>query len=140
MKKIVMALLALVALTLAVAPAAFATDCETRICELATQNEYVTKASCVVYERTAVVAIKTEKFTTKSQYETFVKELTTKIKSECEVDHVFVTRNPKIMRQIEELSEMDDEQRDEALQKILEELLRFRPIRKIDITKIKDVK
>ena len=92
--------------------------------------------TCLIYERTAVVAVKTEKFSTKSEYDKYVNGLTSQIKSEYEVDHVFVTRNPKIMKQIEELSKLDGEQRDEAIKQIIEEVMRFRPIRRIDIPKI----
>lgn len=137
MKKTIVVMLAVLALTLAVAPAAFAqTACEARICELAQANEKVTKAQCLVFERTAVVAIKTEKFSTKSDYETYVKEFVASVKSECEVDHVFVTRNPKIMKQIAELSKLDDEQREEAIQKILDGIEKFRPFDKINPTKL----
>ena len=40
------------------------------------------------------------------------------------------------MKQIEELSKLDGEQRDEAIKQIIEEVMRFRPIRRIDIPKI----
>ena len=137
MKKIIIALLALLTLALTVAPVALAeTECETNICEMAKQNEKVKDAKCVVYNRTAVVAIRTEKFSTRSQYDVFVKQLTEQIRSECEVDHVFVTRNPKIMKQIEGLAKLDENERDEAIEKLIEDVMRFRPIRKMDIPKI----
>ena len=124
MKKILLALLIITAVALAIGQTAFAeTDCEQKICELAKTNEKVKDAKCVVYERNCVVAIKTEQFTQKSDYETYVKELIEKVKSECEVEHVIVTRNPKVMKQIEELAKLDEQQRDEAIQKMIEEVV-----------------
>ncbi len=137
MKKIVVALLAVLALVLAIAPTALAeTECEKRICELAQSDERIKQAQCLVHERTAIVAIQTEKFSTKSQYDGYVKKLTDAVKSECEVDNVFVTRNPKIMKQIAELSKLNEDQRDGAIQKIIEEVMRLRPPRKPDMTKM----
>lgn len=136
MKKFVIALLLVATIALSVGQLAFAsTHCEHKICELAKANEKVTDAKCVIYERTAVVAIKTEQFTTKSDYQKFVKELVEKVKEECEVDHVFVTRNPKVMKQIEELSNLNEQQRDEAIQKLIEEVMRRKPNHKIRIPK-----
>lgn len=132
MKKLVIFLLLAVTLALAAAPMALAeTDQEARICQLAKQCDKVTDAKCLVYERTAIVAVKTEKFNTKSQYDAFVKSLCASVKSECQVDRVFVTRNPKVMRQIEELSQMDEDARQEAIDQLIDELTRLRPIRKI---------
>lgn len=137
MKKIVVALLAALTLALAIVPTAFAeTDCENRICKLAQADERVKQARCVVYERTAVVAVKTEKFSAASQYDEYVRQLSEAIKSECEVDHVFVTRNPKIMKEINELSKLDENERDQAIQKIIEGVMRLRPPRKLDLTKV----
>ncbi len=137
MKKTLLILLTFLILALSAAPIAFAqTDCEAKICKMATENGKVKEAKCVVYQRTAIVAVKTENFTAQSQYKAYVNDLTEKIKSQCEVDHVFVTRNPKIMKQIEELSQTDEKDRDEAIQKLIEELTQFRPIRRIDLPKI----
>lgn len=136
MKKIVTVVLTILLLALSVTPVAIAeTDCEKKICEMAMENDNVTDAKCLIYKRVAVVAVKTEKFSAKSQYDTFVNTLISKIKSVCELDHVFVTRNPKVMAQIEELSELDDDAREETIKKIIEEVTRRHP-RKIDIPKI----
>lgn len=128
MKKFALALMALLCMALACTPVALASDCEQRICQLATANPKVTDAKCIVYERTAVVAIRTEKFSTRTQYEEFVKEFSTQVKAECEVDRVLVTRNPKVMKQLEQLSNLSDEQREEVIQQLLQELLRVRPL------------
>lgn len=137
MKRILVTLTVVLALVLAIAPTAFAaTDCEKRICELAQADERVKQAECLVYERTVVIAIKTEKFSTKSDYDSYVQQLVNSVKTECEVDHVFVTRNPKIMKQIAELSKLDEDQRDEEIQKILDNVMKMHPIYKIDPRKL----
>lgn len=134
MKKFVIALLLVATIALSVGQLAFASShCEEKICEIAKANEKVTDAKCVIYERTAVVAIKTEQFTTKSQYEQYVKELVEKAKEECNVEHVYVTRNPKVMKQIEELSKLDGQQREEAIQRLIENTMRHKHDRKIVI-------
>ena len=128
MKKLLLALFIIAAVSLCIGQTAFAeTECEQKICELAKEHEKVKDAKCVVYERNCIVAIKTELFTQKSDYAKYVKELVEKIKSECEVDHVFVTRNPKVMKKIEELTSLDEQQREEAIQKILQELVHHKP-------------
>ncbi|MCH5153353.1 MAG: YhcN/YlaJ family sporulation lipoprotein [Clostridiales bacterium] len=128
MKKLLLALLVIAAVALSISQVAFAeTECEQKICELAKTNEKVKDAKCVVYERNCVVAIKTEQFTQKSDYETYVKDLIEKVKAECDVEHVFVTRNPKVMKQIEELSKLSEQQRDDAIRKLIEDVIRHRP-------------
>lgn len=128
MKNLLLALLIIVAVALSIGQLAFAeTECEQKICELAKTNEKVKEAKCIVYERDCVVAIKTEQFTQKSDYETYVKELVEKIKAECNVEHVIVTRNPKVMKQIEQLSKLDEQQRDIAIQKIIDEVAHHKP-------------
>ena len=123
MKKLVLALLIVVSVALSVSQIAVATACEDQICEIAKQNEKVTDAKCIVYERCCIVAIKTEKFTTKSQYDKYLDEVTNSIKEQFEVDHVFVTRNPKVMKQIESLSELSEDERDDAIKQLIEDVL-----------------
>ena len=83
------------------------------------ENDKVTQAQCVIYERCCVVAIKTEKFTTKSEYDKYVDELSEKIKNECNVDHVFVSRNPKVMVEITKLAEKSPAEREKAIKELL---------------------
>ena len=128
MKRLLLALLIVASVALSIGQLAFAeTECEQKICEMAKANEKVKEAKCIVYERNCVVAIKTEQFTQKSDYEAYVKELVEKVKAECEVDHVFVTRNPKVMKQIEELTKLDEQQRETAIQKLIDEVVRHKP-------------
>ena len=128
MKKILLALLIVAALALSVGQLAFAeTECEQKICELAKAHEKVKDAKCVVYKRNCIVAVRTEQFTQKSDYTTYVKELIEKIKAECDVEHVFVTRNPRIMKQIEELSNLNESEREQAIQRLIDEVGRHKP-------------
>ena len=128
MKKFLLALLIITTIALSVAHLACAEmTCEQKICELAKANEKVKDAKCIVYERNCVVAIKTEQFTQKSDYDTYVKELVEKVKTDCEVERVFVTRNPKVMKQIEQLEKLDEQQRNEAIQKLIDEVVRHKP-------------
>lgn len=136
MKKILLALLLVATVALSVGQLAFAeTHCEQKICELAKSNEKVKEAKCIIYERNCVVAIRTEQFAQKSDYDKYVKELIEKAKAECELDHVYVTRNPKVMKQIEELTNLNEKQREEAIQKLLEEVVRHKPHKKPTLPK-----
>ena len=128
MKRLLLTILLVATVALCFGQVVFAqTATEQKICEIAKSDEKVTDAQCVVYERACVVAIKTEKFTSKSQYDEYVNSLREKIKEECEIDHVFVTRNPKVMKQIEELNKLDSDKRDEAIQKLIEEVVQRKP-------------
>ncbi|MCM1533824.1 MAG: YhcN/YlaJ family sporulation lipoprotein [Corallococcus sp.] len=120
MKKIITGLLLAATLALCVCGTAFAATNEERICELATSNEKVISAECVIYQRTCLIAIKTEKFTTKSAYDEYLDGLKTQIKSDFEIDNVIVTRNPKIMSKISKLREMSDEQRNAEIEKLIQ--------------------
>ena len=128
MKKLLLISLLTILLALTIGQLAFAETCEEKICKMATDNEQVTEAQCVIYERCCLVAIKTEKFTSKSQYDKYVNELTEKIKAECEVDHVFVTRNPKVMVKIKTLAEKSESEREEMIKELLDkEIFRHKP-------------
>lgn len=128
MKKLVLITLLTIMLALTIGQTALAETCEEKICKMAMENEKVTEAQSVIYERCCLVAIKTEKFTSKSQYDKFVEELTEKIKTECEVDHVFVTRNPKVMVQIQKLANKSEAERNEAIKNLLDkEIFRHKP-------------
>ena len=128
MKRLVLLTLLTIILTLSIGQLAFAETCEEKICKMATENEKVAEAQCVIYERCCVVAIKTEKFTSKNEYDKFVDELTEKIKADCEVDHVFVTRNPKVMIKIKALAEKSQTEREQAIKELLDkEIFRHRP-------------
>ena len=124
MKKLVLVALMTMLLALSIGQVAFAETCEEKICKMATENEKVAEAQCVIYERCCVVAIKTEKFTSKNEYDSYVKQLTERIKSECEVDHVLVTRNPKIMMQLNAIAAKPEAERNEAIKELLDKIIR----------------
>ena len=129
MKKLVLISVLTIMLALMIGQAAFADSCcEEKICQMAIENEKVTEAQCVIYERCCLVAIRTEKFASKSEYDEFVKELTERIQAECEVDHVFVTRNPKVMAKINALADKTQSEKEEAIKQLLDkEIFRHRP-------------
>lgn len=128
MKKLVLISLLTIVLALTIGQAAFAETCEEKICNMATENKKVTEAKCVIYERCCVLAIKTEKFTSKNEYEKFVAELKEKIKADCEVDHVFVTRNPKVMVQINKIAEKSEAEREQLIKELLDkEIFKHKP-------------
>ena len=128
MKKLILLALMTIVLALTIGQAAFAENCEAKVCEMVTKNVKVTEAQCVIYQRCCIVAIKTEKFTSKKEYEAFVKEVTEQIKAECEVDHVFVTRNPKVMAKINALANKSEEEREEIIKQLLDkEIIKNQP-------------
>lgn len=122
MKKL-LALFIIVFALIAPISVAYATDTETQICEIATQNEKVLDAKCIVYQRACVIAIKTEKFSTRSEYEDYVNSLVKNVKSKFEIDHVFVSRNPRIMQQIVALSKLPQDERERKITEIIEKEL-----------------
>lgn len=135
MKKFLVALIVIMTLALAMGSVASAqTETEGAICDLAKQNDKVLDAKCVVWERTAIVAIKTERFSAKSAYKEFVNKLTDEITSQFQVDRVIVSRNPKVMKQVEAISQLEGTEREEAIKNLIREIVRVRP--RIDLPKI----
>lgn len=123
MKKIYICLTILL-LLLTVAPTfALATTTEREICDIAMQNEKIKKAKCVIYERNCIVAIQTEKFANKTEYCTFVDNFVNQVTEKYQIDNVFVTRNPKIMNQLDKLDELDDTQKQTEIQRLIDNLL-----------------
>lgn len=119
MKKIVAIILLAALLACCTAAVAFAETQEQRIVSLATKHDKVTDAKCVVYKRICLLAIKTEKFNTKSEYDKYVEELSNQITSQFEVDKVFVTRSPKAMFKLNELSKLSEEQRQKEIEEMI---------------------
>lgn len=123
MKKIIAILLLATLLVSFAAATAFAETSEQYVKELATQHDKVVSAECVIYKRACVVALKTEKFTTKSEYDGFVDELAEKIKTDCEVDYVYVSRSPKLMNRLVELNKLDEDERAKAIEEMIQKQL-----------------
>lgn len=128
MKKIVATIVLLAALfaccTTSLAYAV--TTAEQHVKALATKHEKVLAAECVIYRRACVVAIKTEKFTTKSEYDEYLDELTEQIKADCEVDYVLVSRSPKMMHQLTELNKLSDDAREKAIEDLIRQQIERR--------------
>lgn len=121
MKKIIFALsLALVAVFAFGAVAYAQTDTEKQIEQLALQNDKVKQAKCLVHQRKCVIAVKTEKFTTQSEYSAYVDSLVQQVKSQFSVDTVIVTRNPKVMHEISRLADLSETERTEEIQRIFQ--------------------
>lgn len=127
MKKIIAAIaLCILVVSCAVIPTAYAAGCEQIIVEIATAHEKVVEAQCIVYNRACLLAIKTEKFSTKSEYDKFKEDLTAQIENDCEVDSVFITRSPKVMHKLAQLSKLSDDQRQKAIEDLIEQELNRR--------------
>ena len=121
MKKIILTVLLLTILATALfTVTAAASTWEDKVCEIVKQNERILDAKCIIYERSCLVAIKTEKFVTRSDYEEYLNIVTEEIKSQCEIDNVIVTRNPKVMQKINKLLKLDEKERQEKIKEIIE--------------------
>lgn len=122
MKKIITVLL-LTLLLAFMGTVAYAETAEKQIAELAMSNEKVVKAECVIYRRNCVIAVQTEKFSTRSEYERYRGELVQNVKARFELDNVYVTRNPKAMAQIEQLAALSEEERNEKIEELIKQYL-----------------
>jgi len=94
---------------------------ETQIAELAQAHEKVKSAKCIIYQRTCVVALQTEKFANKSEYDQFRQELEKEILQNYNLDKIIVSRNPKVMYAISRLEKMSETEREQAIEKFLEQ-------------------
>lgn len=133
MKKFIAIILLSVVLLCATAACAVAETAEQRIVNMATAHEKVTAAECIIYNRTCLLAIRAEKFTTKSDYDAFTEELSEQIKSECEIDNVAITRSPKVMYKIAQLNKLSEEERNKAIEDLIDRFLNNneRPVKPI---------
>ena len=121
MKKIIsIALLCLLLASLCATVAYAEITPELYVKDTACKNEKVLDCECVIYKRACLVALKTEKFTTKSEYDNFVDELTAQIKENCEVDNVLVTRSPKVMYKLKELNKLDDQAKTKSIEELID--------------------
>ena len=124
MKKIILAIVIIATLCTAfTATCAVGQTAEEKICEIAKSNDKILEAKCIVYQRNCLVAIKTEKFVTRSEYDLYLANVRQQVTSECEIDNVYVTRSPKVMKKLSELEKLNDKQRQQAIQEIIEKEL-----------------
>lgn len=121
MKKIFLALALLLAVVACVPTIAnAATDTEAQICDYAKKKDKVADAACVIFDNSCVVALKTEKFTTKSDYDTFKEQLRKEIAEKYKLGTVLITRSPKAMHDIEQFAKLSAAERDEAVKNFVE--------------------
>ncbi len=121
MKKIILLIL-VASLLLSTATALAETDKEEEICELVEKNSNVTKAVCLVEQRLCIVAIQANKFGSRSEYQKFVTETIEKIQQTYHLDKVIITRNSKLFYQIKKISSLNEDQRLDLVENLLEEL------------------
>lgn len=126
MKKVLAIIILATLLACCATAVAFGQTTEEYVKELATQHDKVLAAECVIYKRACVIALKTEKFTTKSEYDEYVDGLAEKIKTDCEVDYVYVSRSPKLMLKLVELSKMSEDERDKAIEDLIKKQIERR--------------
>lgn len=123
MKKICLAFALILAVAVIIPIAAqAATEQEAQICALVKEKDKIVDAQCVVYQRNCVIAIKTEKFTSKTDYEEFATQLEKEIAEKYDLDKVLITRSPKVMHAITQLNKMSDEERESTIQKFIDKL------------------
>lgn len=121
MKKIILVILLIATVVCAcAATTAIGQTAEEKICEIAKSNDKILEAKCIVYQRSCLVAIKTEKFVTRSEYDRYLDSVRQQVKTQLEIDNVYVTRNPKVMQKIAELEKLDENKRQQAIQEIIE--------------------
>ncbi len=121
MKRIIISVILLLIVTLIFPLAAnAATTQETEICNKAKENKKITGAECIIYQRNCVLAIKTEKFASKSEYDNFKLALQQQLVNEYNLDKVLITRSPKAMHTIKKLSAMSQDEREKAIEDFIE--------------------
>ncbi len=118
---IILPILALYLLILPCTALAETNEQETKISELAQAHEKVKTAKCIVYQRTCVIALQTEKFANKTEYDRFRQELEKEILQNYNLDKVIISRNPKVMHAISRLEKMSETEREQAIEKFLQQ-------------------
>lgn len=129
MKKILIPVLLIIFAMTIMTSVCYASNNENEIVNLAKQNEKVKEANCVIYENNCILALKTEKFLSRSEYDAFKIALEKTICEKYNFQHVVVTANPRAMQAINKISELSDSEREEALKKFVEFQLQPKPHR-----------
>lgn len=124
MKKVLFAVVLSVLLLVLALPiyACAETTQESEINKLVCEKEKVLDAKSVVYNGYCVLAIKTEKFVSKSDYEAFKGSLKRELENKFKVE-VVITRSPKAMHFISDISELPEAERENAAKKFIEKEL-----------------
>ena len=97
MKKIILAIVIIATLCTAfTATCAVGQTAEEKICEIAKSNDKILEAKCIVYQRNCLVAIKTEKFVTRSEYDLYLANVRQQVTSECEMTTYTLRAVPRL--------------------------------------------
>ncbi len=128
MRKFLFAIALLLTIT-AVLPcmANAANKTENEIAQLVKNKEKICDAKCVVYENACVVAIKTEKFLSKNEYDKFKEQLAAELCKKFNLSAIVVTRSPKAMHAISEIEKMSEKEREIAIEKFVDFELNRKP-------------
>lgn len=115
------------AVIIAVVLAAFApcsafaqTTAEQEIRQAVLADKRIEKCSCLVFERNCLIAIKSS-FEGKTERDEFVCDLENKIKSNWQVDNVFVVGSPKVMQAIDSVNKLPENERQNLVRRIFEQ-------------------
>lgn len=92
---------------------------------LITNIEHVKKAQVLQYGKLCVVAIDTENVTTKSQYAQLKQQIAETVKKETDAEHIVVTNNVRVYREIEKINQMPEEEKQQHIEKLLDRLSRI---------------
>lgn len=123
-KKLSLTILPILLLIFVLLPCtAFATtqQQETEIAALAQANPKVKTAKCIVYQRNCIVALQTEKFANKTEYDQFRQELENEIIQKYSIEKVIISRNPKVMHAISRIEKMSETEREQAIERFLQQ-------------------
>ena len=129
MKKFLLSILTIaIAVAVLVPVAAFAaTSQETEIADYVKKQDKVVDAKCLTYDNNCIVSIKTEKFLNKTEYDNFKKNLEDQLADKYDFDHIIVTRNPKAMHAIEQISKLSETEREQAVKDFMEKIISKHP-------------
>lgn len=103
------------------------TKTENEIAELVKSKDKICDAKCIIYENACVVAIKTEKFVSKNEYDKFKEELETELCKKFNLSAIVITRSPKAMHTIGEIEKMTEKEREAAVEKFIDFELNRKP-------------
>lgn len=133
MKKILLILTTVLVVVALVPVAAYASEKqEKQVSDFVTKQDKVLAAKTLVYDNNCVVAIKTEKFLNKTEYDQFKENLIKKLSDKFDFEYIIVTRSPKAMHAIEEISKLSSSEREAAVKKFLEMLSSRHPTTPIE--------
>lgn len=103
------------------------TNDEQEIQQLAQQSANVTKAKCIVHMRVCVIALQTNGFASHKEYNSYVQNLVSQVKDNYNVDNVYVSRSPKVMKLIDSISGLDEKDRQRVIDRIIDLATNKRP-------------